>query len=152
MDRIQDVWGVVLLLVLMHCILSGPRSVSRLPDFRAHHASFCSPAFWTLLKVPVPDMNPTENLWGIVKRTMLDAEFGNNADLSFHNSEHHWWFWWLWTKQSCIQLSSPFIFIVLLAYKIISLSLQLPLLRGHSFLEWTKLGWLNTYFTKTFIQ
>lgn len=65
--------------------------MSRLPgDFRAHRASFCPPAIWTLLKVPIPDLNPTENLWGIIKRKEEeDAEFDNAADLTFHNSERH---------------------------------------------------------------
>lgn len=77
MDRIHDAWGVVWsficqrgfdeplrLLVMVHCVSSGPRSVScHLGDFRA------------LLKV---------HTWP--EPHMLDAEFGTDADLTFHNS------------------------------------------------------------------
>ncbi len=96
------------LLGLVHCVLSSPKSMLRLPgDFGALYVSICCQALWrcsfpfpsrtahstkttskwfadhdiTVLDWPanMPDLNPIEILWHIFKRKMRNSR-SNNTD------------------------------------------------------------------------
>ncbi len=104
---------------------------SHLPgNVRARHASFCWQALWicwfhfpaglqhtakgtkiwfndhgvTVLDWPanLPDLNPTENLWGIVKRKMRDTWPNNADDLAIIKNNLGFHYTWAVPQADCL--------------------------------------------------